>query len=170
MSKARPNENNVRQGQTIYLVVINHMRNMPLQDSFVAQHFVSSHKKEPTQGEVVTDIPVHYLRKYLKEEGNRYVFFTKNQAKKALLRHLAKIESEQWIDEQEAILKRYDFKLGDVFEVNNKSLTILNIKFTSQGVIVTHDTEGVIEDEGLVEFTTMLKNNGCLDKEIAKCH
>ncbi len=173
MSKLRPQPNNVRQGQTVHIVVIDHGRQMPLKDSFVQTHFVSSQKSSPkvnAEG-IPVSIPVNFLKHYLNTEGNRFVFFTKNQAEKALKRHLSKIRSEMWIDEQQAILELYDFKIGDSFDWYSSYITITDILFTGSGVFVHYDIEGVQDSQPLIEFTHMLKNNSLdIHKVEKQCH
>ena len=173
MSKLRPSSKNVRQGQTVHIVVIDHGRQMSLKDSFVQTHFVSSQKSSPKVNDkgVPVSIPVNFLKHYLNTEGNSYVFFTRNQAKKALERHLSKIRSEMWIDEQQAILKYYDFKAGDVIEGSKGfSITISNIDFTSSGVYVEYDVDGELMKESLNDFAKMLNLAKCLNKESVQCH
>jgi hypothetical protein len=173
MSKLRPKSNNVRQGQTVHIVVIDHGRQMPLKDSFVQTHFVSSQKSSPKVNEqgIPVSIPVNFLKHYLNAEGNRYVFFTRNQAKKALERHLSKIRSEMWIDEQQAILELYDFKVEDTFQSPDEYYytVITNIRFTGSGVMVDYHQNGYAHTDGLIEFTTMLKKTEQIEGA-KKCH
>ena len=169
MQKSRPNENNVRQGQTIHVVVIDNGRQMPLKDSYVMSHFVSSQKASPEVDDsgLPISIPVNFLKNYLKLEGNRYVFYKRNQAEKTLERHLDKIRSEMWINEMEAILKHFNFEVGDCFGWTDHKLnclTVTEIKFTSGGIIVEFDMDGEISNVPLVEFTRWLKANGALDE------